>query len=321
MHFIEVRHSLLSNKTIEYLLRFYDIGNILNCSFLTRGLNDTYFILTERKKYIFRIYRKGWREKSDILFELDAINHTSENGISVSKPLIRKDGLWLTEIPTPEGTRYGVLFHYTEGDRPEINEENCFIIGKTLGNIHQATDSFTSSYERDVELNLSHLLDRPVDIITPILREFSSKKEATFNTIISNIKNYLYEKNSLDYGFCHGDFHNFNMHIDNKKLEVFDFDCCGFGYRAYDVSVFLWNLKQNYPSLEQSCWDSFMNGYLSQKSMSKNDMKEIIKFVTLRRIWFMGILIKNDDIWGTIWRNGSNFEHFISQLEQDAEHY
>lgn len=92
MHFFEVRHSLLSNNTIERFSNSYDIGKIISCSFLTRGLNDTYLVVTENNKYIFRVYRKGWREKSDILYELDAINHASECGVAVSKPLIRKDG-------------------------------------------------------------------------------------------------------------------------------------------------------------------------------------------------------------------------------------
>lgn len=319
MHFIEVRHSLLSNKTIEFLSNSYDNGSIIRCSFLTRGLNDTYVVVTENNKYIYRVYRKGWREKSDILFELDAINYASEHGVAVSKPLVRKDGQWLTEISAPEGTRYGALFYYSEGDRPEINEENCYLIGKALGSLHKATDRFTSKNQRTFELNLTHLLDEPAAMITPNLQEYCPDKEAVFNTILTNLKTHLQENHHLDYGFCHGDFHNFNMHVSGQKLEVFDFDCCGFGFRLYDISVFLWNLKQNYPHLENPCWDAFLNGYLSQRSLSDKELKEVKKFVTLRRIWFMGILLKNDDVFGTIWRNQSNFEKFISQLEQDGE--
>lgn len=321
MHFLEVRHSLFSNKTIQLIVTSYDIGKIISCSFLTRGLNDTYLVVTDKNKYIFRVYRYGWREKSDILFELDALNYASKCGVSVSKPLIRKDGQWLSEIPAPEGTRYGVLFSYSEGDRPEINKENCYVIGKTLGSLHRVTDSFTPKNQRSFELNLTHLLDEPAALITPMLQQLCRDKVSIFNAIVTNLKTYFQENNQLDYGFCHGDFHNFNMHMKDQKLEVFDFDCCGLGFRAYDVSVFLWNLKQNYSNLESSCWDAFVNGYLGQKSMSGKNMKEVMKFLTIRRIWFMGILLKNDDVWGTIWRNQGNFEKFITQLEQDGENY
>ncbi|CEG27356.1 phosphotransferase [Bacillus sp. B-jedd] len=321
MHFAEVRHSLFSNNTIHFIASSYDIGKILNCSFLTRGLNDTYLVVTDKKKYIFRVYRKDWRKKSDILFELDAINYASCYGVSVSIPLKRRDGHWLSEIPAPEGTRYGVLFSFTKGDRPEINEENCNIIGKALGNLHNAMDAFTSQNPRSFELDLTHLLDEPADLIIPTLKNHCSDNEDTFKRIINDLRIHLQKNDNLEFGFCHGDFHNFNMHVYDQKLEVFDFDCSGFGFRAYDISVFLWNLKQNYSNLESSCWDAFMNGYLSSKNISDHNIREIAKFVTIRRIWFMGILLKNDDVWGTIWRNKSNFDTFISQLEQDAEKY
>ncbi|MEK3808089.1 phosphotransferase [Bacillus sp. FSL H8-0547] len=321
MHFAEVRHSLFSNNTIQKIANSYGVGKIINCSFLTRGLNDTYLVVTENNKYIFRVYRKGWRMKSDILYELDAINYVSDYGISVSKPLRRNDGQWLTEISASEGTRYGVLFHFTKGERPEINEENCNIIGKALGELHNATDTFTSQNQRSFELNFTHLLDEPADLIIPNLKSLHIDKEDTFKAIINDLKTYLRDIDNLDYGFCHGDFHNFNMHVYAQNLEVFDFDCCGLGFRAYDVSVFLWNLKQNYSNLESSCSEAFLNGYLSRKNINEKNIDAIKKFVTMRRIWFMGILLRNDDVWGTIWRNKSNFDMFISKLEQEVENY
>ncbi|MGM7684582.1 phosphotransferase [Cytobacillus sp. Hm23] len=97
----EVKHSLLTNNSIQFLLNSYDIDTIYRCDFLTKGLNDTYLVNTDRKKYIFRVYRKGWRDKSDILYELDAINHLSQSGFQVSTPIKRKDDQWLTEIHAP----------------------------------------------------------------------------------------------------------------------------------------------------------------------------------------------------------------------------
>lgn len=318
---IEVKHSLIANSAISGLLNFYDIGPIKRCDFLTRGLNDTYLVTTNNNKYIFRVYRKGWRNQSDIFFEVDAINHLSDTGYPVSFPIKRNDGKWMTEIFAPEGIRYGVLFTFTKGDRPEINKENCRLVGKALGNLHKAADSFTTKHTRTFELNMDHLLDEPMSLITPVLHRFmNDRKDAFINEITRNIKADIKGKN-LDYGFCHGDFHNFNMHLSELEIEVFDFDCCSSGYRSYDIAVFWWNLKQNYPNLENECWDEFLNGYLSQRSLSSDNLNILLKFVTLRRIWFLGTLLKNDDVWGTNWINDKNLGSFITQLEQDAEKY
>ena len=321
MNTIEVRHSLFTNNTIEDLLHSYEIGKNLKCEFLTRGLNDTYIIETENNKFIFRIYRNNWRDKSDILFELDAINHLSQSGFSVSKPIRKKEGEWLTEIPAPEGTRYGVLFTFSKGDRPEINEDNCFLIGKALGRIHKASDSFSSNNKRNFELNLDHLLNQPFTLINSRLEPFLKEKGSFLNRLQANLNAELSNIKTLDYGFCHGDFHNFNMHIEEQKIEAFDFDCCGIGYRSYDIAVFWWNLKQNYPSLENQCWDKFLNGYFTERSMNSENIDVLIKFIALRRIWFMATLLKNDDLWGRNWINQKNIDHFAAQLEDDASKF
>jgi Ser/Thr protein kinase RdoA (MazF antagonist) len=323
METVEVRHSLISNRSINNLLHSYEIGSIISCRFLIRGLNDTYLVISDQNQYIFRVYRKGWREKSDVSYEIDAINHLSSFGCNVSRPIIRKDGEWISEIPAPEGMRYGVLFTFSPGDRPEITSENCYLIGQTLATIHKTTDSFPfkSDNNRSFELNLEHLIDEPMSLITPEMQKFIPSSQMTlFNQIIKDIKKDLFGK-ELEFGFCHGDFHNFNMHILEQKLEAFDFDCCSTGYRSYDLAVFWWNLKQNYPHLENPCWDEFLNGYSSEKSISSTNLNVLRKFVSLRRIWFLGILLENDDVWGTHWINNHNLEGVLTKIKQDAEQF
>lgn len=320
---ITVRHSLVSNDYIHALLQEYEFGKVTSCSFLTRGLNDTYSVVANNKKYIFRLYRYGWRTKSDILYEIDAINQLSELGCLVSVPQPTIAGEWLIEIPAPEGIRYGVLFTYSHGDRPEINKQNCTMIGKALGIIHNASDDsfFESRYERTYELDLDHLMYQPMILIEPTIEKFvGTDRLRLLQQITNRIETDLLNKNP-EVGFCHGDFHNFNMHVDNEKIEAFDFDCCGNGYRSYDLAVFWWNLKQNYPHLEPDCWTGFLDGYLSERNISDRDLKLLPQFVALRRIWFLGTLLRNDDVWGTNWINKDNLEKFLAQLEQDAKDF
>lgn len=317
---LTVRHSLVSNEYIQGLLQEYEFETVTCCSFLTRGLNDTYKVVADNKKYIFRLYRNGWRTKSDILFEIHAISHLSEFGCLVSVPQPNKDGKWLIEVPAPEGIRYGALFTYSNGDRPEINPKNCTLIGKALGNIHKAADGthFDTGYNRTYEINLDYLLYQPMLLIAPIIEKFAGEDRLRFlQQITDRIERDLLSEN-LEIGFCHGDFHNFNMHINNDRIEAFDFDCCGNGYRSYDLAVFWWNLKQNYAHLEPDCWKAFLDGYLSERNLNITELKLLPQFVALRRIWFLGTLLRNDDVWGTNWINKDNLEKFLAQLELDA---
>jgi Ser/Thr protein kinase RdoA (MazF antagonist) len=317
---IKVTHSLLSAQSVRDLLDDYDL-NIVSCEFLTRGLNDSYFITTQNEKYIFRVYRHDWRKKSDILFELDAINWLKEQGLLVSSALKTLEGNWSVDIEAPEGKRYGVLFTYSPGDRPEISEDNCRILGRSLAELHHKSSSFVSSHERSFELDLNHLLSEPVSILLPSLKNHLQPEQVnTFCEIVANLEKMIRER-MLEYGFCHGDYHNFNMHLQGQNLEIFDFDCSSFGYRAYDIAVFWWNLKNNYRNLEKVCWDAFLNGYLSQRNLSEEDRRSLPLFISVRRIWLLGTMIKNEDVWGRNWINATNFNHFLKDLQQDSEFY
>jgi len=49
-------------------------------------MNDTYVLVTEQSKYIFRVYRADRRNNSEIAFELDLLNYLNEQGVDVSIP-------------------------------------------------------------------------------------------------------------------------------------------------------------------------------------------------------------------------------------------
>jgi Ser/Thr protein kinase RdoA (MazF antagonist) len=318
---VTVKHSLLSVDSIRNILASYNLSKVISCEFLTRGLNDTYVISTQDQKYIFRVYRHNWRNESDVLFELDAINHLKELGFLTSYPIKTCEGRWVIDIQAPEGLRTGVLFSFSPGQRPEITPTNCKLIGKSLGKLHNNTDSFVSKSGRSFDLDLKHLMDEPLSLISPLIKKvLGTDQEQILINIVETIKNDIKNK-KLAYGFCHGDFHNFNMHIDEGQLEIFDFDCCSFGYRAYDVAVFWWNLKNNYPSLEKECWDPFLNGYLSQSKLSEEEIDSLPLFISVRRIWLVGTMLKNEDVWGTNWINKTNLTHFLRDLNQDKELY
>jgi Ser/Thr protein kinase RdoA (MazF antagonist) len=318
---VTVQHSLLTVDSIQDILVSYNLSKVISCEFLTRGLNDTYVISTQDYNYIFRVYRHNWRNESDILFEIDAINHLKESGFLTSYPIKTCEGRWVIKIQAPEGIRYGVLFTYSKGHRPEINPTNCNLIGKSLGELHNNTDNFVSNHARSFDLDLKHLLDEPLSLISPLIKKvLGTDQEQILMNTIETIKKAI-RGSKLATGFCHGDFHNFNMHIDEAMLEIFDFDCCSFGYRSYDVAVFWWNLKNNYPSLEKECWGQFLNGYLSQRKLSDVEINSLPLFISVRRIWLVGTMLKNEDVWGKNWINKTNLAHFLTDLNQDKELY
>ncbi|MGH2409330.1 MAG: phosphotransferase, partial [Chloroflexota bacterium] len=63
---------------------------------------------------------------------------------------------------------------------------------------------------------------------------------------------------ALDWGICHGDLHLANAHVDEEgTMTVFDFDLCGYGWRAMDLAVQRTVMRLH--KRDESLWDAYLN--------------------------------------------------------------
>lgn len=296
---LAVNHSVISSDALlPILYKLYDIEGILECRLLCNGVNDTYLVSTNERKYILRIYKVNWRTKSDIHFEIELLNHLNSNEIPVSYPVMKKDGTYDTEITAPEGQRSAVLFTYAEGGNSD-NKESCSLYGEEVARMHLAMDDFHCSHHR-FTIDLDHLLDEPIQKIKPLLSHRPEDIE-----YLESLSNLLQKRiNSispgLEWGLCHGDLHGWNVHFYDSTLTHFDFDCGGFGWRAYDLSVFLWARVRcrEKDHFKNELWNTFLESYQKHKAFSEHDLEVVPTFVAIREIWLMGLHTGNSHIWG-----------------------
>lgn len=82
-------------------------------------------------------------------------------------------------------------------------------------------------------------------------------------------------------------------------LTFFDFDYCGLGWRSYDIAVFRWALEMHKLPEEEikRSWESFIDGYLSNRKLYEIDIKVIPLFVAVRQLWLMGSHMGSKDNW------------------------
>jgi Ser/Thr protein kinase RdoA (MazF antagonist) len=318
-----VTHSTLSiNALMTDILPCYDIGTPVECRFLNQGLNDTYVVETKTDKYILRVYRAGWRSRSDILYEIDALLHLKQHNVSVSFPVPRKDGEILQTVTAPEGSRTIVLFSYAPGKEPayEADEENeSYQYGRSVAQIHSETDEFRSQHQR-FHLDLDHLLDIPLKSIRPLILHRPDDWKYLYS-LSERLRQHVADLplSSLERGFCHGDFHGWNAHIgQDGALTFFDFDCCGFGWRAYDIAVFRWGARGS--GKEKERWPHFLRGYREVRPIHEVDIQATSYFVAIRQFWLLGLHTSNGQDWGFGWMNDRYFDQAIKFFrEWEAE--
>lgn len=290
---ISVIHSIPSGEALmATVLSSYSIGKPCCCQIYKRGLNDTYLVETESEKYILRLYRQGWRSKEEIDFELELLAFLHDRNQPVAYPIAREDGSFTTEVAAPEGKRYAAVFSYAPGK--VVNEKLDGVqsqhLGEVLANIHQALDNFSSNYSRP-HLDSEFLLERSMQAIT-LLYEHRRSDLAYLQAQIEKIKAQLQAlelpNSPPAYGICVGDVHSGNAHFNEQNQPtLFDFDQCGYGWRAFDIAKFIhvaitWKI-------DGTVRNFFLEGYQAIRQLDIAELASVPIFIKAAHIWVMGI--------------------------------
>jgi Ser/Thr protein kinase RdoA (MazF antagonist) len=118
----------------------------------------------------------------------------------------------------------------------------------------------------------------------------------------------------LDFGFCHGDLHGFNAAFDGETVTMFDFDCCGVGWRAYDIAVYRWLLEMRNLT---SNWKPFLETYQERRPLAQIDLSAVPLFVAARYIWILGLHTGNASFLGRSFMNDQLYWNYWLKLIRD----
>jgi len=317
--FPTVAATLCSDALAELVQNGYHLATPVTCHFWRKGVNDTYIIETGDAKYCLRVYRCNWQTEQDIEAEVDLLTRLRENAISVSAPIPRADGRFLNRLNAPEGARYAVLFSYVEGKPVSMDNAQSRAYGRMAGQIHVCLDSFVIPHKR-FHIDLEHLVDEPLRHVEPFL----AHRRGDYDDLV-RIGDELKEEVAAllpttkpQYGMCHGDHHGGNVHVnDAGTMTLFDFDCGGYGWRAYDVSVFRWSralgagADPKRKATMRRRWNAFLEGYNEVRALDADELEATKLFVALRHIWVMGLHTQGAAGWGRAPFNDGYFDHFI----------
>lgn len=306
---IQAVHTVFhKDELFSEMALLYDMGTPLKSRFVSNGLNDTYAVDTDSGKFILRVYKHNWRTESDIRFELELLDFLKGCDLPVSYPIAKRDGEWLTELDAPEGIRYAALFSYADGTG-KVDLETSRAYGRAIAELHYAMDRYEPKHKR-FELDARHLLDEPLEQLLPFLQHRPNDMKLV-EEIAGRLSKQLEAVSSgtYEWGVCHGDLHGWNVfHSADGGLTHFDFDCCGMGWRSYDLSVYLWDLVHGKEdSFKHECWDAFLEAYLEERPLSEQDVAIIPVFVAVRQLWLMGLHTGRSSVWGS-WQDDGYFD-------------
>lgn len=314
--YFPVRYSLLDPDVLrDEIINRYELDEPISCKLFDSGMNDIYIIQSGKEKYYLRISLTGIHQKHDYEEEIFIINTLYKHGIRVAAPFPCRDKNFLWEINAPEGKRFAILFTEAKKAPSDNNVAKNYNLGKMLSQIHTIADDNNFMVSR-APIDLVQLAKEPLTLIYPHLTHRPTDYEYLRNAT-EKLCRYVEDNLSKEephYGYCHGDIHTENVFFEGEVPTVFDFDCMGYGWRAYDICVYAWDetLKDE-KYIEKEAWNSFLDGYNSIRKLSDIELSSIPIFAALREIWLLGLhakVIKRNA--GCSWYNDSYFDRGIS---------
>ncbi|WP_238393309.1 phosphotransferase [Myxacorys almedinensis] len=310
-----VIYSTLSPQAVvSRVLSCYNIPEVNACQFWHRGLSDVYLVETLEQPYILKVSHCHWRCKSEIEFELELLHYLHQHHLPVAYPLSTKEGQLFLELDAPEGKRYASLFIYAPGSVPlgDLNLTQAAKLGETLAFVHQAGAEFLTYANRSA-LTLEYLLDRSWQFILPFLKhrfDDYDYVESAIDDIKTQLKNF--PKESPYWSICWGDPHSGNAHFTSDDgITMFDFDQCGYGWRAFDLGKFRQVAVST--GISRSVRAAFLNGYETVSAIAEFERAALPAFTQVAHIWVWSISLTN-----AIHHNYSRLDHsyFNVRLEQ-----
>jgi Ser/Thr protein kinase RdoA (MazF antagonist) len=281
-----VYSTLTCDALVTKVLPCYGIDAIACCQFWNRGLSDVYLIETASQRYILRVSHVYWRSKPEIDFELELLEFLQRHQIPVAYPLRTQQDQLSVEINAPEGKRYAVLFTYAPGRIAvgDLNDTQGYNLGEVVAKLHQATLQFRSSATRQT-LTLEYLLNDSLRSIAPFMQQ--QPQQLTYLMKVSDrIKQQLEDLPQVPpfWVVCWGDAHSGNAHFtEANQVTLFDFDQCGYGWRAFEIAKFLQVSVR--AGISKHVRDAFLSGYQAIQPLTDFEINSLHALTQAAHIW------------------------------------
>jgi Ser/Thr protein kinase RdoA (MazF antagonist) len=310
-HFPITKSYLATASLASRLEDEYDLADV-RCQLISATLRDVHLVTASQRRFIFYVYRHGCRAREQIAAEWHFIAHLASCGVPVAPAVPTRNGRLLLSFDAPEGTRYGVLTTFVDGQhlrqRPSVPAVSTY--GRHIATIHAVADAMSAPLNRPV-IDLAAILDEAVADAEMALIE-RPDVGIYLHECATGLRPELdpLSKESPAYGVIHGDVIRANALVgDDGTVTVIDFDFCGIGWRAYDVASYLLTIR-NTPT-EAEFAEAFLAGYTDIRAPTPEEREAMPLFEAVRAIFAIGTPAKYVDHWGS--------EYLYAFLDQSLE--
>ena len=165
------------------------------------------------------------------------------------------------------------------------------MLGETVARFHQVVRGFSTDYVRP-SLSVDFLLSDSLEAIAPFMIDRPQDLKYLTESVVE-VQTHLRDL-PQDFPYwtvCWGDPHSGNVHFVENSPTLFDFDQCGYGWRAFEVAKFFQVGLRGGSSRQVR--GAFLNGYQSVQPLDDWEINNLRSFTQASHIWSWAIALVN----------------------------
>jgi Ser/Thr protein kinase RdoA (MazF antagonist) len=240
---------------------------------------------------ILRIHRPGYHTENAIRSELkwiEALHGHPE--IHTAQPICGIDGEYIQVLdhPAVPEPRRAVMFSFLHGHEPDPADTTSFQqLGAVTAHLHAQSEAWpdASRLERHT-WDLDSMFFGPA----PLWGRWQDgvgvrgRRARVLEKLALHIRDRLaaYGKNKSNFGLIHADLRLANLLLHEGRVQVIDFDDCGYSWYMYDLAAAL-SFIEDQPQVPAMI-DAWLRGYRSVRPLSDADVELIPTFIMARRL-------------------------------------
>ncbi|WP_256006734.1 phosphotransferase enzyme family protein [Pedobacter deserti] len=302
--FFPASYSCLSSQALaQFIVEKYQLPAVV-CKLLVRGVGDTYLVMSDKRKFIMRVYRSSHRTLPQIKEEINLLLALHSAQVPVSYPIACGSKAYVLSVNAIEGERHLVLFSYAPGQSVRIlNDNQLRNLGREMARFHNVSAKFVPDGSRwKLDINTTCL--EPLKRIRPALSDDLENYSWLENTVKRVEKKFsTIDSASFAKGYCHFDFLPKNFHFENDAVTFFDFDFMGYGWLVNDIMSFWQHLcLETYTArttreAADQAYGRFLDAYRQTRAISEAEL-DLVPFLAVGFwLFYMGFHTTHDQFY------------------------